>query len=153
MAANTYDAIVIGGGHNGLVAAAYLARSGARVVVCEARHKVGGAAATDAPWPEAPEFKVTTYSYVMSLMPSEIIHDLELERHGYRIHPMGPYYVAFPDGGSLTIGQIRDSLLLRKRGRGWLTTSVRRARCASRRTRSHSRHHRAIGRGAAQGQR
>ena len=46
MSANTYDAIVIGGGHNGLVAAAYLARAGARVVVCEARHKTGGAAAT-----------------------------------------------------------------------------------------------------------
>jgi phytoene dehydrogenase-like protein len=104
MRANSYDAVVIGGGHNGLVAAAYLARSGARVVVCEARHKVGGAAATDAPWPEAPEFKVTTYSYVMSLMPEEIVRDLQLARHGYKVHPMGPYYVAFPDGGSLTIG-------------------------------------------------
>jgi len=46
---------VIGGGHNGLVAAAYLARAGARVVVCEARHKTGGAAATDQPWPDHPE--------------------------------------------------------------------------------------------------
>ncbi|HSJ46372.1 MAG TPA: FAD-dependent oxidoreductase [Euzebyales bacterium] len=73
MAANRYDAIVIGGGHNGLIAAAYLARSGARVVVCEARHKTGGAAATDTPWPDAPDFKVTTYSYVMSLMPDEIM--------------------------------------------------------------------------------
>ena len=52
--ANRYDAIVIGGGHNGLIAAAYLARSGARTIVCEARHKVGGAASTDAPWPDAP---------------------------------------------------------------------------------------------------
>lgn len=104
MAANSYDAIVIGGGHNGLVAAAYLARTGARVVVCEARHKVGGAASTDAPWPDAPEFKVTTYSYVMSLMPDEIIRDLQLARHGYKVHPMGPYYLAFPDGGSLTMG-------------------------------------------------
>lgn len=102
--ANTYDAIVIGGGHNGLVAGAYLARAGARTVVCEARHKVGGAASTDAPWPDAPEFKVTTYSYVMSLMPQEIIDDLGLARHGYKVHPMGPYYLAFPDGGSLMIG-------------------------------------------------
>lgn len=70
---NTYDAIVIGGGHNGLVAGAYLARAGAKTVVLEARHKTGGAASTDAPWPEAPEFKVTTYSYVMSLMPDRII--------------------------------------------------------------------------------
>jgi phytoene dehydrogenase-like protein len=96
--ANRYDAIVIGGGHNGLVAAAYLARAGARVVVCESRHKVGGAAATDQPWPDHPEFKVTTLSYVMSLMPDRIIRDLELERHGYRVHPVGPYVVPFDDG-------------------------------------------------------
>ena len=96
--ANRYHAIVIGGGHNGLVAAAYLARAGAQVVVCEARHKTGGAAATDQPWPEYPEFRVTTLSYVVSLMPDTIIRDLALERHGYRVHPVGPYVVPFPDG-------------------------------------------------------
>jgi phytoene dehydrogenase-like protein len=95
---NRYHAIVIGGGHNGLVAAAYLAQAGARVVVCEARHKTGGAAATDQPWPDLREFKVTTLSYVMSLMPDTIIRDLELESHGYRVHPVGPYVVPFPDG-------------------------------------------------------
>jgi phytoene dehydrogenase-like protein len=98
VSANTYDAIVIGGGHNGLVAAAYLARAGARVVVCEARHKTGGAAATDQPWPDHPEFRVTTLSYVMSLMPDTIVRDLRLARHGYRVHPVGPYVVPFPDG-------------------------------------------------------
>jgi phytoene dehydrogenase-like protein len=96
--ANRYDAIVIGGGHNGLVAAAYLTKAGARTIVCEARHKTGGAAATDQPWPEHPEFKVTTLSYVMSLMPDTIIRDLQLERHGYRVHPVGPYVVPFTDG-------------------------------------------------------
>jgi phytoene dehydrogenase-like protein len=96
--ANTYDAIVIGGGHNGLVAAAYLARAGARVVVCEARSKTGGAAATDRPWPDHPQFGVTTLSYVMSLMPDTIVRDLRLARHGYRVHPVGPYVVPFPDG-------------------------------------------------------
>jgi phytoene dehydrogenase-like protein len=98
-----YDAIVIGGGHNGLVAAAYLARGGARTVVLERRHKTGGAATTDSPWPEAPEFKVTRLSYVMSLMPPTIISDLKLASHGYKIYPMGPYYQAFPDGGSISL--------------------------------------------------
>ena len=70
--------------------------------MCEARHKVGGAAATDQPWPDAPEFKVTTLSYVMSLMPDTIIRDLDLERHGYKVHPVGPYFVPFPDGRSIT---------------------------------------------------
>ena len=73
-----YDAIVVGGGHNGLVAAAYLARSGARTLVLEARDKTGGAATTEAPWPDAPEFKVTRLSYVMSLLPPTIINDLQL---------------------------------------------------------------------------
>ena len=101
--AATYDAIVVGGGHNGLVAAAYLARSGARTVVLEGRHKTGGAATTEAPWPDAPEFKVTRLSYVMSLLPPTIIRDLELDRHGYKIYPMGPYYQAFPEGGSIKL--------------------------------------------------
>ena len=98
MAANTYNAIVIGGGHNGLAAAAYLAKAGARVVVCEARHKTGGAAATDRPWPDHPGFSVTTLSYVMSLMPDTIVQELQLEKHGYRVHPVGPYVVPLPDG-------------------------------------------------------
>jgi phytoene dehydrogenase-like protein len=93
-----YDAAVIGGGHNGLVAAAYLARAGARTIVLEARHKTGGAAATDSPWPDLPEFKVTTLSYVMSLMPDTILRDLRMAEHGYRAHPVGPYFVPFPDG-------------------------------------------------------
>jgi phytoene dehydrogenase-like protein len=100
---NSYDAIVIGGGHNGLVAAAYLARSGARTVVLEARGTVGGAATTESPWPDAPHLRVTRLSYVMSLMPPTIVNDLDLEANGYKVHPMGPYYQAFPEGGSLTI--------------------------------------------------
>jgi phytoene dehydrogenase-like protein len=100
--ANRYDAIVVGGGHNGLVSAAYLARAGARTVVLERRQATGGASSTSAPWPDAPEFRVTTLSYVMSLMPDTILNDLHLERHGYKVHPVGPYYLAFPDGRSLT---------------------------------------------------
>jgi phytoene dehydrogenase-like protein len=101
--ATNYDAIIVGGGHNGLVAAAYLARSGARTLVLEARQKTGGAATTEAPWPDAPDFRVTRLSYVMSLLPPTIIRDLQLEKHGYKIFPMGPYYQAFPEGGSIKL--------------------------------------------------
>ena len=59
---SAYDAIVVGGGHNGLVSGAYLARSGARTLVLEGRYKTGGAATTESPWPDAPEFKVTRLS-------------------------------------------------------------------------------------------
>src|SRR6266568_6285947 len=98
-----YDAIIVGVGHNVLTAAAYLARSGARTLVLEARNSTGGAATTEAPWPDAPEFKVTRLSYVMSLLPPTIINDLRLDRHGYKIFPMGPYYQAFPEGGSIKL--------------------------------------------------
>ena len=71
--AAAYDAIIVGGGHNGLVSAAYLARSGARTLVLEARDHPGGAATTEAPWPDAPQFRVTRLSYVMSLLPPTMI--------------------------------------------------------------------------------
>ena len=99
---NSYDAIVIGGGHNGLIAGAYLAKARARTAVLEARADIGGASSTSAPWPDAPEIRVTTLSYVMSLMPERIIRELALARHGYKVHTVGPYYIAFPDGRSLT---------------------------------------------------
>ncbi|MEO3855839.1 NAD(P)/FAD-dependent oxidoreductase [Acrocarpospora sp. B8E8] len=95
----TYDAIIVGGGHNGLVVAAYLARAGLKPLVLEARPVTGGAATTETPW--GPDFKVTALSYVMSLMPPTILNDLRLPEHGYQVIPMGPSFVPFPDGRSL----------------------------------------------------
>ena len=103
MATNSYDAIIIGGGHNGLVSGAYCARGGARTVVLEARDKCGGAADTSAPFPNHPEIRVSTYSYVMSLMPPTIIRELKLKDFGYKVTPFGPYYQAYPDGRSVMV--------------------------------------------------
>jgi phytoene dehydrogenase-like protein len=83
--ATTWDAIVIGGGHNGLVNAAYLARAGRKVLVVERRPRVGGAAVTEEIFPG---FKFSMFSYVVSLLRPEIIRDLELPTHGLHILPL-----------------------------------------------------------------
>ena len=80
-----YDCIVIGGGHNGLVNAAYLARAGKRVLVLERRHVLGGAAVTEEVFPG---FKFSVCSYVVSLLRPEIIRELDLPRHGLEILPL-----------------------------------------------------------------
>ena len=79
-ATTSFDAIVIGGGHNGLVNGAYLAKSGLRTLIIERRHIVGGAAITEE---LIPGFHFTTFSYALSLLRPDIIHELELVKHGF----------------------------------------------------------------------
>jgi phytoene dehydrogenase-like protein len=90
-----YDAIVIGGGHNGLVHAAYLARAGKKVLVLERRHVLGGAAVTEEVFPR---FKFSVCSYVVSLLRPEIIRDLDLPRHGLEILPLDGTFTPMPAG-------------------------------------------------------
>ena len=96
--ANAYDIIVIGGGHNGLVNAAYLARAGKKVLVLERRHVLGGAACTEEVFTG---FKFSVCSYVVSLLRPEIIRDLDLPRHGLEILPLDGTFTPMPNGNYL----------------------------------------------------
>ena len=94
----TYDAIVIGGGHNGLTCAAYLARAGRKVLVLERRHVLGGAAVTEEVFPG---FKYSVCSYVVSLLRPEIIRELDLPRHGMELLPLDGTMTPMPNGDYL----------------------------------------------------
>jgi phytoene dehydrogenase-like protein len=93
-----YDAIVIGGGHNGLVHAAYLARAGKKTLVLERRHVLGGAAVTEEVFPG---FRFSVCSYVVSLLRPEIIRELDLARHGLEILPLDGTFTPMLNGDHL----------------------------------------------------
>jgi len=95
---NTYDAIIVGGGHNGLVCAAYLARAGRKVLVLERRHVLGGAAVTEE---LIPGFHFSVCSYVVSLFRPHIVRELELPRHGFELIPLETSFTPHRDGKGL----------------------------------------------------
>ncbi|MFL5677380.1 MAG: phytoene desaturase family protein [Chloroflexota bacterium] len=98
----TYDAIVIGAGHNGMVNGAYLAKAGLKTLILERRPNVGGAAITEE---LMPGFWFTTFSYALSLLRPEIIHDLELTKHGFMPLLMSSSFAPTEDGDYLWLGQ------------------------------------------------
>src|SRR3954462_12369965 len=105
----TYDAITSGGGHNGLTAAAYLAKAGRRVLVLERREVLGGCCVTEEVWPG---YKVSTAAYVNSRLRPEIIRDPELKKHGFEMLPRSPSsFTPFPDGRYLMMGPDRATTL------------------------------------------
>src|ERR1700693_3170410 len=100
--ATSFDAIIIGAGHNGLVTACYLARAGKKVLVLERRDVVGGACVTEEVFPG---FKVSTAAYVNSLFRKEIVRDLHLGEYGFEVLERSPSsFTPFPDRRSLLLG-------------------------------------------------
>ena len=104
----SYDAIVIGGGHNGLVNGAYLAKSGLRTLIIERRPIVGGAAITEE---LIPGFHFTTFSYALSLLRPDIIHELELTNHGFMPIQMPSMFAPMENGDYLLMGTDRNTNL------------------------------------------
>ena len=107
--AQRYDAVIIGGGHNGLVSAAYLARAGMKTLVLEQRHVLGGAAVTEEIFPG---FRFSVFSYVVSLLRPEIIRELQLPRHGLDILPLDGTFTPLrgrgPGGGGDYLWRVND---------------------------------------------
>ena len=98
-----WDAVVVGGGHNGLTAGAYLARGGLQVLVLEARERVGGACQLERPFTDK-RFLVSPCAYVVGLLHPLVVKELELERHGYHVNLIDPHlWCPFEDGTAIAL--------------------------------------------------
>ena len=101
LAAQAWDVIIVGAGHNGLTCASYLARAGKRVLVLEARERVGGACTLAEPWPG---FRVSPCAYLAGLLHPLVISELDLVKHGFRWAPaVNGLFVPFEDGSSVQL--------------------------------------------------
>src|SRR6201990_1644022 len=125
--ATKYDVIVIGGGHNGLTNAAYLAKAGKKVLVLERRYVLGGAACTEEVFPG---FRFSVFSYVVSLLRPEIIRDLQLPKHGLDILPRdGTFTPRRPAAGRArrggdSLGRVSDHARPARELRRWSATDA-----------------------------
>src|SRR5919109_3247220 len=101
LAARTWDVVIVGAGHNGLTCAAYLARAGKRVLVLEARERIGGACTLEEPWPGV---RMSPCAYICGLLHPKVIRELDLPGHGFRWRPAeGGMFVPFDDGSSIQL--------------------------------------------------
>ena len=125
LAARDWDAIVVGGGHNGLTAAAYLARAGRSVLVLERRERLGGACTLDQPFDD-PRYLISPCAYVVGLLDSIVIRELELERRGYHVFVCDPnLWCPLPDGGSVALFCDGDRTAEHLRAAGFAAADVR----------------------------
>jgi phytoene dehydrogenase-like protein len=125
LAARDWDAVVVGGGHNGLTAAAYLARAGRSVLVLERRERLGGACTLDQPFDD-PRYLISPCAYVVGLLDPIVIRELELERRGYHVFVCDPnLWCPLPDGGSVAVFCDRDRTAEHLRAGGFADADVR----------------------------
>jgi phytoene dehydrogenase-like protein len=125
LAGRDWDAIVVGGGHNGLTAAAYLARAGHRVLVLERSERLGGACTLEQPF-EDPRYLISPCAYVVGLLDELVIRELELARRGYNVFVCDPnLWCPLPDGGSIALFCDRDRTAAHLRSSGFADSDVR----------------------------
>jgi phytoene dehydrogenase-like protein len=125
LAARDWDAIVVGAGHNGLTAAAYLARAGHSVLVLERRDQLGGACTLERPFPDQ-RYLISPCAYVVGLLDEAVVRELGLERHGYRVIPADPaLWCPFADGSSFASFLDRDRTVEHLRRNGFSEDDVR----------------------------
>jgi phytoene dehydrogenase-like protein len=125
LAQTNWDAIVVGGGHNGLTAAAYLARAGRSVLVLERREQLGGACTLEQPFPD-PRYLISPCAYVVGLLDDVVVRELDLERLGYRVIPADPaLWCPFTDGSSFASFLDRDRTIAHMQRNGFTDRDIR----------------------------